>query len=382
VESYPLETSLDQPDLREAQAVWLEAIASAERRIELAHFYFSDAPGSQLRPVIDALLDAGRRGIRIRVLADAGFARTYPETLAEFEAAPGIEVRRYDLRARTGGVLHMKLLSVDGQRAFVGSQNFDYRSLEHIWELGAYIQSPDLVSDFERIFELDWELAGNPERTMAEALAAREYRIGQVERVLVTGEDKRFGTAYAQAVFSPYDGLPRGLYWDLAALSNCVNSAQTSLRIAALSFESGPGKGAVDWLLPPAIRQAADRGVRVQVLVADWNKRAGRVESLQKLAEVPNIEVRFAVIPEWSGGFQPFSRVAHSKLLVADEQVAWIGTGNLSPDYFYESRNAGLVLEGAGPGKRLAAQFDALWNSPYTEPVVPGATYTPRRVSE
>lgn len=379
VESFPAETSLDQPDLRETQTVWLEAIGSARTSIDLAQFYFSDAPGSRLRPVIDALLAAGRRGVAVRVLADAGFERTYPETLAEFRSAPGFEVRSYDLRARTGGALHMKLISIDGERAFIGSQNFDHRSLEHICELGVYLNSRDLVADIDRIFELDWYLAGHPEVSLEQALAERPYRIGQVERVRVTGAGRDFGTATARCVFSPKQAIPRGLYWDLPDLWDAIEHSERSLRIAALSMQPEADAGGAEWLLPPAILAAAARGVRVQVLVADWNKRPGRVEPLQRLAEVKNVEVRFAVIPESSRGFQPFSRVAHSKLLVADERLAWIGTGNLSPDYFYESRNAGLLLQGEGPGRRLAAQFDALWNSPYTEAVVPGASYTPRR---
>jgi phosphatidylserine/phosphatidylglycerophosphate/cardiolipin synthase-like enzyme len=382
VESFPVETSLDQPDLRETQTVWLEAIAGAQRSIDLAHFYFSDAPGSRLRPVIEALLAAGRRGVAIRVLADAGFERTYPETLAEFRAAPGFEVRSYDLRARTGGALHVKLLSVDGQRAFIGSQNFDYRSLEHIWELGAYVHSADLVSDIDRVFELDWYLAGHPEVSLEQALEDRPDRIGQVERVRVIGAGRDFGTATARCVFSPEQALPRGLYWDLPDLGDAIEQAEGRLRIAVLSFQSELGPGATDWLLPPAILRAAARGVEVRILVADWNKRQSRIGALQKLAEVENVEVRFAVIPEWSGGFQPFSRVAHSKLLVVDERRAWIGTGNFSPDYFYESRNAGLFLEGQGPSRRLAAQFDALWDSAYAEPVDPKASYTPRRYAE
>jgi hypothetical protein len=241
------------------------------------------------------------------------------------------------------------------------------------------VHSADLVSDIDRVFELDWYLAGHPEVSLEQALEDRPDRIGQVERVRVIGAGRDFGTATARCVFSPEQALPRGLFWDLPALGDAIDQSEHCLRIAALSLQPEPDS---DWLLPPAILRAAARGVEVRILVADWNKRPSRIGALQKLAEVENVEVRFAVIPEGSGGFQPFSRVAHSKLLVVDERQAWIGTGNFSPDYFYESRNAGLFLEGQGPSRRLAAQFDALWDSAYAEPVDPQASYTPRRYAE
>ena len=45
----------------------------------------------------------------------------------------------------------------DGRRAFLGSQNFDWRALKHIHETGLLVTLPRLVRQIQEIFELDWK---------------------------------------------------------------------------------------------------------------------------------------------------------------------------------------------------------------------------------
>ena len=162
VESEPIETSLDRPDLRDAWQVWPQMIAGAQAIIDVAEFYASNDPGSRLEPVVQALLDAAARGVRVRFLADAGFYKTYPETLDRL-ATGGVTVRKFDARRIMGGVLHAKYFVVDGREAYLGSQNFDWRSLTHIEELGVRFRSPEAVRALRDVFDTDWALAsGGP----------------------------------------------------------------------------------------------------------------------------------------------------------------------------------------------------------------------------
>ena len=165
----------------------------------------------------------------------------------------------------------------------------------------------------------------------------------------------------------------------LPLLIELIDSAEARLRVQVLTYDAtGYGGGYFD-RLESALRRAAARGVRVELLVADWCKRKGCVDGLQSLASLEGIDVRFAVIPEASTGFVEFSRVAHAKLCVADERAAWIGSSNWEGSYFTTSRNAGLLLEGDAVGQRLADWFDTSWASEYSETVVPGKAYEPRR---
>src|SRR6185436_6634452 len=88
VESAPVETVLDHPDLRDAWQVWPEMIGRAQKTLDFAEFYASADPASppghtsRLETVVQAVEHAAERGVRIRFLAEKVFQKTYPEILA------------------------------------------------------------------------------------------------------------------------------------------------------------------------------------------------------------------------------------------------------------------------------------------------------------
>lgn len=347
-ESTPLETSLAS-DLPDADQVWIQMIHSAKQSLDFAEFYASNgtvtngiaAPDNKLEPVIRAIEAALQRGVRVRFLADASFVKTYPDTLARLRKAGATE-RDIDL---SPGVHHAKYFVVDGGfEAFFGSQNFDYRALAHNLELGVHVRDRTVGDGLETIFEADWARADHQPAPTTSAPASR-------------------------LVASPKDLLPPGVAWDLPALIALVDGAKTRVRLQALTYRAG------DWTeLEDALVRAAKRGVKVELLVSDWAKAAKTVGGLQQLARTPNIAVAFITIPEYSGGFIPFARVAHAKLLVADGEHGWIGTGNFERDYFYASRNVGVRVDGVF-ANQADAFFERTWKSPYAVAVDPDASY-------
>ena len=116
--------------------------------------------------------------------------------------------------------------------------------------------------------------------------------------------------------------------------------------------------------------------------MADWSKRSWSLEPLRELAKQPNITVKFLVIPQAAEGYIPYARVAHAKYLVVDGQRAWLGTSNWGRDYFYDSRNVGLIVDGASFAGRLDAFFARNWASEYTETLDPAGVYQPPRMGE
>jgi phosphatidylserine/phosphatidylglycerophosphate/cardiolipin synthase-like enzyme len=370
VESYPRGTTLDHPDIPDASWVWPEMIRSARHTLDFAEFYASNAPGSALEPVLRAMEDAARRGVRVRFLAEKKFSRIYPETLGRLRRH-GIQVRLFDASATTGGVLHAKYFIVDGREAFLGSQNFDWRALEHIQELGVRVRVPEVVRALARVFERDWESAGF--RSPARAPRAGRVRWARV----VDGGD----TTEVALVASPLRQLPEGVAWDLPELLRMLEGARRRVRVQLLTYRS-QGHGTYFGSLEGALRRCAARGVRVQVLVADWCQRRGIIEGLKSLQHIPGIEVRLVTIPPWRGGFIPYARVIHAKYLVVDGREAWVGTSNWERDYFYASRNVGLLIRGGVLPARLDAFFRDLWESPYAETVDPCRRYEPPRIGE
>ncbi len=133
-------------------------------------------------------------------------------------------------------------------------------------------------------------------------------------------------------------------------------------------------------LLTEHLLRAADRGVRVRLLVDD-NNLAGHDPIIAALDVHPHIEVRifnpFANRTSHGLDFAvDFSRVnhrMHNKIFVSDGAVAVVGGRNIGDDYFGLSTEANfrdLDVAAAGPiVRKIAAGFDGFWNSDWAYPV-------------
>jgi phosphatidylserine/phosphatidylglycerophosphate/cardiolipin synthase-like enzyme len=363
IESAPVETTLDHADIRDAAEVWPQLLDGARKHVELCEFYATSKPGSRLEPVIAALERAAARGVTVRFLVDANFAKKEPATVERLEKLPGLAVRRIDWAARGGGVLHAKYFVVDGETAYLGSQNFDWRSLEHIQELGVRVRSREVAEALDDVFERDWALAGGAPST---AKAHPTHFPVALDGAQVT------------LVASPRGALPDEGAWDLPRLVALIDGARERVRVQLLTYQAA-ARGRYFEELEAALRRAAARGVSVELLVSDWCKRPGCIEGLKSLTVLPHLRVELLTLPPSSTGFIPYARVAHAKYLVVDGARAWIGTSNWERDYFFESRNVGLVVEGGALPARLDRFFTDGWTSSYAAAVDPAAAYTPPR---
>jgi cardiolipin synthase C len=136
--------------------------------------------------------------------------------------------------------------------------------------------------------------------------------------------------------------------------------------------------------------EAADRGVRVRLLVDDWDAREYKYE-FAGLDAHPNIEVRLfnpfasrtgtlSLAAEVIGDFGRLNRRMHNKSWIADNRIAIVGGRNLGDEYFGASEDVNFVdLDFAmiGPVVREAStSFDRYWNSAAAYPIsalAPGA---------
>jgi putative cardiolipin synthase len=129
--------------------------------------------------------------------------------------------------------------------------------------------------------------------------------------------------------------------------------------------------------------EAADRGVKVRLLVDDFDAR-GKNYQFAALDAHPGIEVRMfnpfgsrtgalRVAFEAMGSFSRINRRMHNKTWIADNRIAIVGGRNLGDEYFGASDEVNFVdLDFAmvGPIVRDAsASFDRYWNSPAAYPI-------------
>jgi len=371
VESAPVETTLDNPDVRNAHEVWLEMIGRAKRNLDLEQYYVSNEPNEPLEDIIKAVVEAGKRGVRVRIISDAGMHKTYPQTLDMLGKQKNIQVRLIDYRKISDGIEHAKYFIVDGEEVFLGSQNFDWRALKHIYELGVHIADPRAAKAFADIFEIDWELSG-PD--------AQKFKVHQeqyqIPYVLTEGDE----TLKYYPTFSPKGFIPDESLWDEKQLVGLIDKAKEEIYFHVLTYSPAASRKEYYEVLDNALRRAAARGVKVHVMAADWSKRKPTIDYLKSLAVIPNIEVKLSTIPEWSGGFIPYARVDHSKFLVVDDHLSWIGTSNWEKSYFYNARNVGVVVENMTVNKILKKIYLNNWNSSYSYLVKPEIEYIPPKI--
>ena len=383
VESVPVESGLGNPDLPAAADVWVEMIDTARRSLDVEQFYLSHWPGEPTGPVLDAIGRAAKRGVHVRLLLDARMFATYPSPADSLGRLPGVELRQIDMKKISGGgVQHGKCMVVDGEQVFVGSQNLDWRALKHIHELGVRARDRRIADLFLRVFESDWR-ASAPEGAAATSgdgggagpagLAASGPIPPLPLRLIQTLGD----TVEVWPSFNPRGHIPDASLWDRDAVVGRIDAARHEIVVQLLTY--GLGRASEhDSTIDEALRRAASRGVRVKLLVSDWEADNGRIADLQRLSQVANVEAKLSTVPEWSGGYIPFARVEHCKYMVVDTLWTWVGTSNWEPDYFLSSRNAALTMRNRPIARQARAIFETSWRSPIAQVLRPDRTYVPK----
>jgi putative cardiolipin synthase len=166
-----------------------------------------------------------------------------------------------------------------------------------------------------------------------------------------------------------------------------INSAERSLDLQYYIFRADKTGD----LLAELLLKAADRGVRVRLLVDDGDTEEGE-ERLALLAAHPGIEVRIfnpfayrghlSVVrgTEFAFNAARLDFRMHNKLLVADNSMALVGGRNLGDQYFQIDPESQFgdddVMAGGPVVRQLSDTFDDYWNSDLAIPS--GALYDSR----
>ncbi len=386
VESIPVETILDNPDIRNTQEVWLEMINSAKSTIDIEQFYITNKKGEPLDTILNAIVAAAKRGVKVRVIVDSKMFKTYADDVSWLEAeSPNIVKHVIDFGRLAGGIQHAKFFIIDDREVFLGSQNFDWRALKHIHELGIRIQHKDCINFYKSIFDFDWCEAEEP-------IEDCSYNGPSYDLISIFNHPY-YGLIDMYLTYSPYiksnNYFPftrGGINWfsedytDIFQILKIVDSCKNEILLQFLTYNSSSKEGSWDEF-DSALIIAAGRGVKVKLIVSDWSIGKNQIGCLKHLSEIPNIEVKYSAIPDWSGGYISFARVEHLKYVVGDN-VCWIGSANAEKSYFYNTRNVGVVVENKKFSDSVRDIFYLGWNGPYTHYIKPEEDYTPREHGE
>jgi putative cardiolipin synthase len=186
-------------------------------------------------------------------------------------------------------------------------------------------------------------------------------RLGRIEA--------RFAETHGGDVsgFASLDANGEGLRWRLAL----VDSADQSLDLQYYLWYGDPS----GLLLLHRVLHAADRGVRVRILLDDILFLKGKA-TLADLENHPNIEIR--IYNPWAskgvgrafeflGQMKRLNHRMHNKLLIADGQMAILGGRNVGDHYFGLGHNFNfhdLDMIVLGDAASASSEiFDHFWNS-------------------
>src|SRR5215470_3752638 len=146
-------------------------------------------------------------------------------------------------------------------------------------------------------------------------------------------------------------------------------------------------------LLSKELWDAAERGVRVRLLLDDANTK-GLDEAIAALDAHPNIEVRlfnpFANrgwrVGDFAGDFSRVNRRMHNKSFTADNQAAIVGGRNIGDEYLgadsaVEFADLDVMVAGAVVHD-ISTEFDAYWNSESAYPASSIIGRAPEATSE
>ncbi|MBI5018627.1 MAG: cardiolipin synthase [Deltaproteobacteria bacterium] len=125
------------------------AIATAHHRVWIATPYF--VPDT---PIMAALETTARRGVDVRLLipdrSDHPLVDRAGESYLPALLEAGARVYRYE-----AGMLHSKLVAIDGRWGTLGSANMDIRSFRLNFEVNLIALSVEITGQIEAIFERD-----------------------------------------------------------------------------------------------------------------------------------------------------------------------------------------------------------------------------------
>jgi cardiolipin synthase len=130
-------------------------IDTAKHTLDVQHPKFVDAV------VLDRLIQAHERGVRVRILCGGKHGISAWDILDTFASLRLMKLNGIKIRKQKGLRLHAKLLLADTAAALIGSMNIDRSAFDLRRELGCFVTDPAAVGALAETFREDWHEASN-----------------------------------------------------------------------------------------------------------------------------------------------------------------------------------------------------------------------------
>ena len=385
---------------REAFITRLALADLAERSLDMQYYIWDgDTTG---RIILDHVMKAADRGVRVRLLIDDPYYKANDSVIAALDAHPNVEIRLFNsLTNRSWSALdfitdfgrvnrrmHNKLMVADNAAAIVGGRNigdiyYGVNTTANYRDLDVLAVGP-VVRDLSGVFDRYWNSAST---VPIGAIVDRAYGTADLDAIRVRLDKEIAAADYPYPIDQDLDELAaRGaelrdnLVWAhgriIADDPESVARGEDSddvvefirWRVAQLKEElliESP------YFVLPAGAQATvkalhERNVRVRVLTNSLASNdvlpahSGYAKTRKRLLEngMELYELRpdtDAFRPGWSLLSKGSRAALHTKAMVFDREAVFIGSFNLDPRSAWINTEAGLYIESPELAERLVA---------------------------
>lgn len=282
----------------------LALIREARHSIDLSTFVLGQDATADA--VGDALREAARRGVAVRMLLDELGCRTVRKAVLRALRGDGIEVQFFMpvlpniRRGRANLRNHRKLLIVDQRKVWTGGRNLAAEYFVHseqvpIWTDISYVVTGPLASQASALYQQDWEIASGGSKFTDTPLPAQPGPAdGALLQWIPSGPDHADDTLYALLLAAAW---------------------RAERRIILVSPYFVP-----DDALLSAWCMACRRGVALTLVIPSRSNH-----HLADVARTPSLRALMQAGAEVV--FYPL--MLHAKAVIVDEDLAFCGSANL-----------------------------------------------------
>jgi cardiolipin synthase A/B len=280
----------------------LSSIDAATQTLDIKMFLFTEVA------LIDAVLAAHHRGVRVRVMLNPARRSGESENIETVKILLSAGINVKDTH-ETFAVTHEKSIVIDQQAAYICTLNWARKHFTHTRDYALITQDPLEVQETLECFNADWE---------------RKPFHGQDSSLIWCTGNGRSRIARIIDEAKDYLYIQNERYQDPTIIERLVRAKSRGLRIHLMA------------LPPHTLKQKKLlEGVNGMRLMSDVGIKIHKLEGLH----------------------------LHAKMLLADGKRAMVGSINLTPGSFDERRELAIELSDRPIVKRLRHVFEQDWGN-------------------
>ncbi|MFO0947947.1 MAG: phospholipase D-like domain-containing protein [Planctomycetota bacterium] len=269
--------------------------------------------------IIDAIIRAHRRGVRVRVVTESDFL---DERGPKSFRAEGIEVVGDNRSAR----MHNKFMVVDKQAVWTGSCNFAMRCAYRNNNNAVLIASPELAENFAEKFRWFWEL---------KKFGGRPSSRARIPHAAVKLSDGTVVDSY----FAVHDQVHQEIL-------ELVRKSQHSIRFLAFRFTNDE--------LAQALLERAEEGVKVQGVLD--SRQNAELSEFDRLRTHRNVEVLL------DGNKHDM----HHTIMILDDEIVVAGSMDFEAGSGEQNDENVVVFHSGKLAERYNDEFSRIYRSAIT----------------